>query len=148
MTLIDILFFQDNLEYVDDLEDVDYQPESETENRGKAVHPIDFIETILFAERFTNLSNFQLSSLINLIAKAYNVTDPSLLISEHGIRNQKARVRQRVLENHKENTKELLGIKVVTIIELQASQKVFTTFPYYGNLNFTLIWAICYQSTY
>ena len=85
--------------------------------------------------------------MINLIAKAYNVTDPSLLISEHGIRNQKARVRQRVLENHKENTKELLGIKVVTIIELQASKNVFTTFPYYGNLNFILIWAICFQST-
>ena len=82
-----------------------------------AHHPIDFTETLLFAERFTNLSNFQISSLISLIGKAYmnhfNIMDSSLLISETGIRNQKNRVRQRVLENHKEKTKQLLCIKVV-----------------------------------
>ena len=86
------------------------------------IHPIDFADTILYAERFTNLSNFQLSSLASLIGKAYmtyqNVLDPSLLISEHGIRNQKARVLQRVLENHKENTKELLCIKVNALLVL------------------------------
>ena len=106
----------------DDLKDPDYTPE--TGNMAGEIHPIDFAETILYSERFTNLSNFQLSSLANLIGKAYmtylNVLDPSLFISVHGISNQKARVRQRVLENHKENTKELLCIKVITHMVLQA----------------------------
>ena len=74
-------------------------------------HPINFSEAILFSERFTNLSNFQLSSLASLIGKAYmnhfNVLDPNLFISEGGIRNQKKRIREKVLENHKENVKNL-----------------------------------------
>ena len=93
---------------------MDYEPE--IQNLAGAVHPIDFTETILFAERFTNLSNFQLAGLASLIGKAYmtylNVMDPSLLISEHGIRNQKARIRKSVLEDHKVHTKNLLCIKV------------------------------------
>ena len=46
----------------------------------------------------------------------FNVLDPNLFISEGGIRNQKKRIREKVLENHKENVKNLQCIKVLNML--------------------------------
>ena len=95
--------------------DPDYQPD--VENDGTH-HQIDFSEVFNFCDS-QQMSEYVCSTMINLTAKTYGITDPNLLTSPDGVRKMRARNRAEGLEEHKEKMKGLIVIKVVTLYKFQ-----------------------------
>ena len=65
------------------------------------------------------MSEYVCSTMINLTAKTYGISDPNLLTSPDGVRKMRAQNRVLGLEEHKEKMKGLIVIKVVTLFKFE-----------------------------